>query len=658
MDFPSSYDNKRIAVIVSGGDLHSVLATQEDERTFLDEGNLIIVATDDAPVNLPEDYILSTGSIFSQSSRLNVALRSVDPYDYDFVILDGSIHPRLSTLREMKHVMYRIDRHAVVAPRMTQGVFCEFPELDTSLEEGAILDSLKSLLPPFARIPFPPTHCLMLRGETLALVHYLDEALFSLQGAIADFCLKISDFGYDTVLANHTFEEVTAPKAADLSDFSTLFDRYGYLEDYLAYYPIHGLDACDRFFSRLVPNPTRKPKILINCMAMFTFHCGTSEYQIALLEYFFELFADKYDIDVYVNHEAAEYHDLERRFTNIHYVGEDLGTYDIGILATQPINLDEQFFFNEHCLRIVYTMLDAIMMRCHYLTAPQGWFFEDIVRSGLEGCDGIIAISGFSRNDYKSYFIASEGIQQKPCRDIYISTDFGKHVDEDEVLAPLPFRKFNLISGNSLRHKAIRKTADVVANDGHNYIAVGADEEGYIYPNVYGYTSARLSETFLDSLYERCDLFIFPSQYEGFGLPITIALKHGKRVIISDNELNRELAEHFSELQEYFNYFRTFEDVPQLVNELSDLSPLPTDVYHHSWREAIVEVESFVSELLAMPADTGQLEHRWRTMNLLKSQTYAVSESIGLRIAFFRRFVKGHPGREKLWTTLGNAVYE
>jgi glycosyltransferase involved in cell wall biosynthesis len=51
-----------------------------------------------------------------------------------------------------------------------------------------------------------------------------------------------------------------------------------------------------------------------------------------------------------------------------------------------------------------------------------------------------------------------------------------------------------------------------------------------------------VSDAVLSTMYRRCTLFVFPSLYEGFGLPVLEAMAHGACVVVGDRSAMREVA--------------------------------------------------------------------------------------------------------------------
>jgi glycosyltransferase involved in cell wall biosynthesis len=80
-------------------------------------------------------------------------------------------------------------------------------------------------------------------------------------------------------------------------------------------------------------------------------------------------------------------------------------------------------------------------------------------------------------------------------------------------------------------------------------------------------SQADLSDADLSAAYSSAHVFVFPSKYEGFGLPVLEAFQHQCRLLLSDIEVFKEIA---GDSGEYFSPGNELELTAQLIRILSE----------------------------------------------------------------------------------------
>lgn len=177
----------------------------------------------------------------------------------------------------------------------------------------------------------------------------------------------------------------------------------------------------------------------------------------------------------------------------------------------------------------VVTIHDA-QFRAHPedFPAPARWAHAFFVTRAARAADAVLAVSQFARGELRERL----GV---PDAKIRVTGEApAPPPPEPWPLPPGVSPPFLLCVGNTYPHKNIRPLAEVFARNAddipHRLVIVGQPRAGEPAPHPRIQRIHRLSPPELFGLYRACDLFVFPSRYEGFGLPVAEAMAAGARV--------------------------------------------------------------------------------------------------------------------------------
>lgn len=212
----------------------------------------------------------------------------------------------------------------------------------------------------------------------------------------------------------------------------------------------------------------------------------------------------------------------------------------------------------------------------------------------------IICISQFTRKELKHYF---PFIKNKKIKTIYNGwARKNKHtaVIENTTVK----RKYGICVGNIKKHKnilplvgylsSVSIDCDIyIVGDHANFRSKAIDELPTNHSNII--FTGFVSDEKLDELYRDAAFFLYPSRYEGFGLPLLEAMAYNLPILASDIEVFHELA---GDTIEYFDPV-SFNKLDQKINRIN--SSLQNNNYTKvmnlfSWEKTVDEMEWVMNE--------------------------------------------------------------
>jgi len=165
----------------------------------------------------------------------------------------------------------------------------------------------------------------------------------------------------------------------------------------------------------------------------------------------------------------------------------------------------------------------------------------------IERADKLLCISNFTKADVLNHFPID-----KPIEVIYDGVEFGNPASEKRPDLPFPAENGFLFSIGQIKEK---KNFHVLLDamklmPEYNLVIAGEKNTGYARIIGSRIVSEGISNVFLTGpihnsekiwLYNHCEAFVFPSLFEGFGLPVIEAMSYGKPVISSDKTSLKEI---------------------------------------------------------------------------------------------------------------------
>ena len=174
---------------------------------------------------------------------------------------------------------------------------------------------------------------------------------------------------------------------------------------------------------------------------------------------------------------------------------------------------------------LMYRFVDGFFGKNRFLNLFKIKYFDFIVKKTLFNSDRIVSVSNTTKTDVYDTF---------GCDSVHIPEDSEINVEEDFAILNkynLKNKKFYFYCGNNRPHKNIDFIIDVFRNNPNLPTLVLAGKGHQNFENIIA--TGIVTEEELKALYTSAIAFVFPSKYEGFGLPILEAIRSNTFVIAS-----------------------------------------------------------------------------------------------------------------------------
>ena len=571
----------------------------------------------------------------------NRAVYELDDSSNDILLLNSDAELTDGALDEMIAVLNTSEKHAVVCPRSNNATIATIPFRNRSGKQTGdvertkeVFTALKDSLPRYTIAPVSVGFCFLARRSVIDNYGLFDEAFAPGYSEENDFCLRVSELGFSALIANRalvlhesgmSFDAVGGSEI-QLKHEAKLIKRYPYYPLSVADFLTHGYSAVDHFADLIVPDSRAPKRVLIDLHHLSHTFDGTSRNALSFIEVLSRRPVEPgIQFVVSAPKETIKFFKLER-FAGLVVAAETLADeiFDLGFSLTPLTTTQQLLRFNRLCAVWVVSHLDVIALRSWFLRSVD-WPRKVAVQDSLTYSDLILTISDFSARDAAVYFEevvpgVAERIrvlpQGRPSHALSMAVE-GIDISDlpRETSQTIKSGKFALVMGNGFAHKQVKRTlaalvdADVpvVALTDFNTIA-NVDANGH-----HLLPSGRLNEELMEALITGCALMIFPSNYEGFGLPIAEAAFHGKPVIAFDTEVAREVVATMN-LESYVQFFSSFTELAALADAIAIGGQHSTPGPKSDVRTLDVYNAALLDEILAQaqkPLDVDRLSARW-----------------------------------------------
>lgn len=474
-------------------------------------------------------------------------------YEIQFLtILNSDTEITKNCIEEMNITLSLFEKHGATSPRSNNATIQTFPTARKLKSNESFLEwkDKHKTLPRYHIIPTCVGFCMMIKFDLIKKFGFFCENYGKGYNEENDFCMRINRKGFSSISSNHAFVFHHESKSFKTKEKLLLEEHNRKILNYK--YPEY-TKSVDKFIKSENNHFTNnrchdRQELVIDLSDLPNFHNGTSTFAITITNNIIKhSTSDNINVSIIINKNAYLYHSNSIKCDKIlldeNYINK---TFDLCYRPMQFFDFESLKRCNMLSKKLIFVMQDIIALRCNYLNVKN---LDEIFKKSIIDATGIITISHFSHNDLNMYF--NKIIKTKT---IY----HGLSIHESNNIKS---KDFVLLIGNKFDHKCIEDSLKYLNNTKYKIKVITDSKEKNVYSrNIKILKGSKLSDNKIKQLYAECKAIIFPSLYEGFGLPIAHAIEHKKPIITFNTELNKEL-------KKYFYFYKGF----YLVNDFGEM---------------------------------------------------------------------------------------
>ena len=500
---------------------------------------VIVLLKSPSDVNMPPGWTAVSGVSATQACQWAFDIATVA--DTHLLVLAAGACARCEATDALLEGLDRDPLFGVAIPRLADGetgrilVAEAFGPVQASIPRRALAS-----LTDYRVLTERLAPCMLFRREVVANFGSLGDPQRELWEALAEVAIRLRRAGFRTVLCNKV--------VVDLSSTSTSWGctPLGMLSLQARYPELTRLEGraggpdAQRGEQILAAIAEAPDSLLLDARNLGTITNGSSRAILGLCDALHRARPDS-RVGLWADADAAAYHALARRFPQwTLHTTRPTSPYAAGVRLVQPWYNSDVESLERVAGVTVFWILDTISWDIAYC-APDG--LDAVWQYIASEADGLMFISDFSRHRFEARFCCREDVHRQTCRLSLDPVDYVRQVSADPPSAP-----YWLVMGNTFDHKHIAPTIDLLSRSfPRKPLLVLGDRKQPRTAMVTRLESGTVDDETMSAAYAHADAVIFPSFYEGFGLPIVEGLSYGRTVIARASSLVDELA---AEVQE------------------------------------------------------------------------------------------------------------
>lgn len=541
-------------------------------------------------------------SVNGAASESVASKRDVLLLNSDTILFPGAI-------REVKRVAYLDPMIGFVSPRSNNATICSFPvnpefQKLSPAQSYEVFQALSGYLPDYHYVPVAVGFCLYIKLQILEEFGLFDEVYGRGYNEENDLILRANRCGYQAALANHafvyhigeaSFNQTDSPKEElEKRNSAILVQRYPEYPRSIAKYFNGNHYRAESMLTALLPDADGRLDLVFDYSSMGTYHNGTFAAAKRILQAAIETWSKRFHIYVMVSEEAQRFHKLDRLKGLLMVRPETKRTFAIAFRFGQPFDYERLERMSRVGVLNVYMMLDTIAMDCLYLHQLN---LETLWSTVFNFADAVLYNSRFVQEQFQRRFRRRPDLKEMAVLHSLELTDY-RESDKDSDPSG---GSYLLVVGNAFAHKYVTATVDALtaAFPREKIVALGPKEDRW--HNVTSYPSGNLSEEQMQNLLRGAKVVVFPSHYEGFGIPVVESLAYSKPVLARSIPVVRELRQKLAARENLILYGSTRELVERLQEgfpkwQAASLERNASGAI--SWKTGTAEIGEFLCSLL------------------------------------------------------------
>lgn len=563
----------------------------------------------------PKVHLITNPENLGYTKAINQAYRHAKKLGTHLVCINSDVKFSLAVLEEV-----------VAVSRLDNQIGFVFPRADSDPLFGmtGVLSTQpvlrKQLLPRYQFTPTAVGYFLFVSDVVLDRFEGFDEVFSPGYEEENDFVLRAGAVGFRAALANHTLvQHATSSSFSEKAELlkekhhRMLLNRHPYFSRIVQDYE----KSEEQSVYRILNQVHHANDLVVDCFGFPPVLNGTTIYArdlICALNRCNE--RDSRVITVLVRKDVYELMQLHH-LTRLRFCHDPVTlTPHFNLLrVAQPFEPEILCRALEKSLCSVNIFFDTIAQDIPSLRSPRTeavWYdLTNVYRN-------VVFISDASRRTFRTrYPVRGAGLHV-----IHPSLDVSDYGPVMPKMPPAADARV-LVVGNKFPHKDIAHTMDLIAGPAATNslkFDVLTDSPLEVSDKVAVYRSGALAQSEITRLYSSCQFVLYPSYYEGFGLPLMEALHFGRPVVARYAPLYQELKDLLGPIAENVHFYRTSAELAALLahppewKEATPTSPM-------NWDAVARQILSVVDNSVA----AFDFSQRCEAKTVVSNRTYPVA---------------------------------